>query len=177
MKHLSLIGLIALAAACTAAKPSDAAKPSGTAPVVVATDLTKVKITPPTSSENPVAALPRAVVYKTNVNVDDHVAVSLSGDGKSLLTYPAVTDVGSYSTPIHLSGGWLLDRRGTIGYNTAFLKYTYDDYAALKQTPSVADLLKAVIPGARVINVRHLDISMSEALADTAAVNRLLSQP
>lgn len=121
-------------------------------------------------------ALPKAVIYKTNRNVDAHVAVILTPDRKGLVSFPAPSDVGAFSTPLHLADGWLLDRRGGIGPNTAFLTYTYSEYAALAETPSSDSIISMLMPEATVTEAYRLDMPLNDALADTAAVNRLIAQ-
>lgn len=125
--------------------------------------------------QSPARFMPKAVVYRTNGDYDDKVPVSLSPDGKSLVSYPAPGDVSeALSTPVRLRDGWLLDRRG-IGANTAFLKYSYKEYSALSQAPSPRELLDAIIPGARVTEAYQLPVNASEAAADPAICLRHIS--
>lgn len=119
--------------------------------------------------------MPKAVVYRTNGDYNSKVPVSLSPDGKSLVTYPAPDDVSeALSSPVKLSDGWLLDRRG-IGANTAFLKYTYKEYSELKATPSVSELMDAIIPGAKVAEAYQLPINASEAASDPSVCLKYIS--
>lgn len=119
-------------------------------------------------------ALPRAVIYQTNINVNDNVPVSVSADGNMLVSFPGPSDIGQFSTPISLAAGWLLDRRGGIGQNTRFLTYTYDQYSRLEQLPSVSALLEHIIKDARVTATFQLDMSLQQAVADTAYINDLI---
>lgn len=114
---------------------------------------------------SPVAAMPMAVVYRTSGNYADNVPVTLNAAGDKVVSYPAPTDLTAGSTPVDLGGGFLLDRRG-IGPMTAFTRYTYDEYRAMKNPPSAAELLGAVIPGAVVTEIYRLPITASEAIAD-----------
>lgn len=142
-------------------------------------EVSTTKITGPVSVHRPgtgQTALPRAVIYKTNINVNDHVTITLTPNRNDIVTYPAPSDVGNFSTPIVLKDGWLLDRRGGIGPNTVFLTYTYSEYAALNEAPSRADLMRAIIPEARVIDVYRLDLTLNRALSDTTLVNNIISQ-
>lgn len=135
-----------------------------------------VTATRPIQSEGtPSTMIPKAVIYKTNGNYNDNVPVTLSADGKSLASYPAVTDITAASTPIVVADSWLLDRRG-VSANSVFTSYTYNEYRNLEQTPSPAMLLERIIPGSRVTIMAHLPISINEALNDTAAVNRLIRE-
>lgn len=118
-------------------------------------------------------ALPRAVIYKTNGDYRDNVPVTLSDDGTALVSYPAPTDLTELSTPLPLADGYLLDRRG-VSENTRFTRYTYARYRALPASPAPATLIDSIIPGARVTELRRLDITLQQALGDTAAVNDLI---
>jgi hypothetical protein len=91
-----------------------------------------------------VAALPPIIVYKTRQNYDKNVAVMLSDDKKSIVSYPHPSDVSVNSYPTPLKNGYLLDNRG-IGKNTAFISLTYEEYAALEKVPSIAELYNLII--------------------------------
>lgn len=117
--------------------------------------------------------LPRAVIYKTSGDFDSNVPVTLDAGRTSLVSYPAPTDLTDASTPVRLADGWLLDRRG-ITPTTAFTRWTYDEYAALPAAPSAEAILAAVIPGARVTEIRRLPFYVGEA-TDTEAINRLIT--
>lgn len=118
------------------------------------------------------ATMPRARVYRMNGNYADNVPVGTDGNGR-IISYPAPTDVSAASRPMQLAGGWWLDRRG-VGQHTVFTRFTYEEYAALPQSPSVAQLREAIIPGARVTAVEELPWTLREAVTDTAAVNAWL---
>ena len=118
------------------------------------------------------AAMPRARVYRMNGNYADNVPVGTDGNGR-IISYPAPSDVSAASRPMQLAGGWWLDRRG-VGRHTVFTRFTYEEYAVLPQSPSVAQLREAIIPGARVTAVEELPWTLREAEADTAAVNAWL---
>jgi len=118
--------------------------------------------------------VPRAVVYKTNGDYADHVFVNLASDG-TILSYPAPSDVTASSSGLPV-GSWLLDRRGGIGENSRFLKWTYSEYATLGGVPSKAEILAAIIPDAQVTAVRVLPVSASEAIADPNLVRALLAK-
>lgn len=117
------------------------------------------------------AAIPRARVYRMNGDYADNVPVGT--DNGRIISYPAPTDLSAASKPIQLAGGWWLDRRG-VGRHTVFTRFTYEEYAAMQQAPSVAQLKEAVIPGARVTVVAELPWTLQDAVADTAAVNSWL---
>lgn len=119
-----------------------------------------------------VSVMPKAVAYRMSGDYADRVPVALSADG-TLQSYPAPSDLGPGSTPVALADGWWLDRRG-VGIGSVFTRYSYPEYEALAEAPSPAQLLDAVIPGARVTAVMQLPVTLQEALADTAAVNAFL---
>lgn len=123
-------------------------------------------------SSKPLNTLPKAVIYKMNGDYSQLVPVNLDASGKQLLSYPAPTDLTESSTPISIGNGWYLDRRGGVGKNTAFLKYTYAQYMALPAPPSQAELLSAIDPKATVTEVKVLPITLSQALSDTAVLKQ-----
>lgn len=120
------------------------------------------------------AFLPRAVIYRTNGDYDDRVPVTLDATRTSIVSYPAPTDITSASVPLVLADGWLLDRRGGISVNSAFLDWTYAQYAAMSHTPSIAEIMSHIIPEARVTAIRVLPLTATEALADTARLNTMI---
>lgn len=115
--------------------------------------------------------IPRAVAYRTDGDYADRVPVTLTSTG-TLASYPAPSDVCG-SEPLPLADGYLLDRRG-VGENTVFTRYTYAGYCALSEAPSPEAIMGSIIPGAHVTAIVTLPMTLQEALADTAAVNRYL---
>jgi hypothetical protein len=92
-------------------------------------------------------AMPHVIVYKTRANYRDLVPVMLSKDKKKIVSYPGPGDVktgSGYALPVLLHKGYLLDRRG-VGINTAFLKFTYEQYGNLKTVPSPGELYKMIV--------------------------------
>lgn len=75
---------------------------------------------------------------------------------------------------MQLESGWLLSPVG-VGPQTVFTTYTYDEYRRLSQPPAPEEILKAVIPGSRVTTTMQVPMTLGEALADPAAVDRYLS--
>ena len=119
-------------------------------------------------------AMPFAYIYKTNGDYDNNVVVSYNrGDG-TFISYPAPSDVSSDSSPLQLVDGWLLDRRGGVSDNTAFLRWTYGEYCRLDSTPTLEQLRAAILPDARIIAVQRLDMTTFDAQRDTAAVNKII---
>lgn len=114
---------------------------------------------------NPVAAMPKAVIYKTNGDYANYVPITLNPARTAILSYPGPKDVSAdLSTPLPLANGWMLDRRGGISANTAFLKYTFAQYSGLKSAPTPEELFDKIIPDARVTEVKVLPMSLSQAL-------------
>lgn len=90
---------------------------------------------------------PHAIVYKTRKDFSKLVPVTLSADGKQIVSYPATTDLKAGDKllyPTHLHQGYLLDNKG-IGANTAFLNISYERYAALTSTPSLKQLQRMIL--------------------------------
>lgn len=121
------------------------------------------------------SALPRAVVYKMNGDYINNVPVTVGADGQTIISYPAPTDLTPGSTPLPMDDGYYLDRRG-INANTRFLRFTYEEYRALQQAPSLEQLRSAIIPQARVIDIHRLPITLNEALSDPDQVNKLIKK-
>lgn len=128
----------------------------------------------PTKGGTPSASMiPKAVIYKTNGDYNDLVPVTLNADGTKLISYPAPTDLSENSTPVTLKDGWLLDRRGGIGTNTAFLKYTYKEYMQLSNV-APAEIMKWIVPDAHVTEVKQLPVTINEAMADPQSLNKYI---
>jgi hypothetical protein len=87
------------------------------------------------------------VIYKTNADFYNNVPVMLNDAKTDIVSYPDIVDVfynGKLAYPTRLENGYLLDNRG-ISKNTAFLKYTYEEYSKLSATPTKEELLKMII--------------------------------
>ncbi len=122
----------------------------------------------------PARALPKAVIYRTNGDYNNNVPVNLNDLRTALVSYPAPTDISSHSAPVGIGEGWLFDRRGGVGVNTAFLSYTYAEYSALKSVPSQAELLKAVIPGSGVTQCILTPVPLAEAMANPDVLKKYI---
>lgn len=122
-------------------------------------------------NRNSAKALPLAVIYRTRADYNNLVPVTLSADGQKITSYPAPTDVNpATSTPLALHDGYLLDRRGISQY-TAFLDYTYEQYAALPTAPPVDTLLAHIRDRQPLTALVRLPIHVQEATSDLNAVN------
>ena len=94
-----------------------------------------------------VKAAPGALVFKTRKDYSNHVAVILSDDKKTIVSYPDPKDItkeNNYLRPTKLKKGYLLDNRG-VGPNVAYLKMTCAQYAALPKPPSLNALMNMII--------------------------------
>ena len=91
---------------------------------------------------------PPTIVYKTNADYYNHVPVLLSLDKKEIIGYPHPSDIkfgeDGFQLATRLIDGYLLDNRG-IWINVAFLKYTYKEYAELKELPTLDELYGSII--------------------------------
>lgn len=121
-----------------------------------------------------VSALPRAVIYKTTGDYYDNVPVGMDATGTRVVSYPAPSDLivgGQLAKPVRLKDGYLLDRRG-VTERTAFLDYTYEDYAALPAAPSPHELERHIVarhPFTEMYYVEHRgygDIDYYNAFVD-----------
>lgn len=161
------------APADSAAAPA-AVPPSGV-PAPVSADAAVTALVPITSmpiSSAP-SMLPKAILYKTSGDYLNNVPVQIAADG-SLIGFPAPTDIPADARPVVLAKGWILSPIG-VSTNSVFTKWTLDEYRALKECPTPAEILKAIIPGAKVTITIQAPMTLPEALADTAAVNRFLT--
>lgn len=123
----------------------------------------------PAIVEKSAAAIPKALVYKTSGDFNNHVFILMDEAG-NVISYPAPSDVSSASAPLLLADGWLLDRRG-VAENAVFLTYTWEQFHNLPSTPSLPELKSHIISGARVTQVLQLPCTLAQAEADTSAVN------
>jgi hypothetical protein len=112
---------------------------------------------------------PQAIIYKTSDNYFYNLPVQVKADG-TLLSFPAPQDVCVDPEPIELTDGWLISPIGVTA-NSVFTTYLLGDYRELTTVPTVAEIQKAIIPGAKVTMTMELPMTPSEALNDTAAVN------
>lgn len=99
-------------------------------------------------SENSVSIPgPGVIIYQTTSNYNDNVPVILNNTKTEIISYPGIMDIrhaDGFPLPTLLDNGFLLDNRG-INENVAFLKYTYQEYASLKETPKPDELFNLII--------------------------------
>ena len=120
--------------------------------IVVACSNSKVNKTKQVESKKeevnvPTKAGPQVIIYKTKADYFNNVPVTLSDDKSKIVSYPGIKDIfykGDLAYPTKLNNGFLLDNRG-IDNNTAFLKYTYEQYSKLEATPTSDELLANIL--------------------------------
>jgi len=87
------------------------------------------------------------IIYKTRLNHDKLVPVTLNNEKNAVISFPAPTDLffkGELALPVKLRDGFLLDLRG-ISANTVFTSYTYETYSQMESPPPPQELLRNVI--------------------------------
>lgn len=171
MKAYSITS-IAIAAASLCAAACSSTKTAADAPTPITPPQT---ITKNTIGGKPASAMPKAVAYRTNGDFIHNVPITLSADRKQIISYPAPSDLSASSFPVQLNDGYLLDRRG-ISANTAFTKYTYDEYSRMSMAPSLKELKEAIIGGAEVVEIVVLPMTLSQALDDIPSCNTLVKE-
>lgn len=153
---------------CTSVKPKEG-NPSNTK--VVSGKGVHGRIIPP--QNNAVNALPKAHIYRMNGDYAQNVPIQINASGQ-IISFPDPRDLSITSEPIKLSDGWWLDRRG-VGLSTAFTKYTYQQYMALKEPPSIQQLKNSIIPEARITEIAVLPFTPEQAQKQIANVEALIS--
>lgn len=153
-----MMGIVGMSTACSSQKAADADSP----------------ITKPIVGVRNNSFIPKGLLYTTNGNYNSLVAITLNESRTQVMSYPAPTDVSEASAPLIIDG-YLLDRRGAISFNTAFISMTYTEYSRLPQAPSQSELLKMVIPEARVTELITLPIPAFQAISQPAEVARIIS--
>lgn len=101
---------------------------------------------------------PKAIIYKTKADYFDKVPIFLSEDKKTITGFPHPKDLmkgEKYSLPTPLIKGFLLDNRG-IGQNTAFLKYSYDEYSKLNKAPNLEKLYDMILDPDPLLEIYEL---------------------
>lgn len=118
-----------------------------------------------------VMATAPVIIYKTHKDYHQYVPVTLSADKSAIVSYPDIKDVFYKDTlayPTRLAKGFWLDNRG-IGPNTAFLKFTYEEYSQLKATPTPDMLLQNILETDPFKEIYKLSCER-----DTAEINKII---
>lgn len=96
---------------------------------------------------NPSSTSPVVYVYKMKADYSQRVPVLMNEERTRIVSYPAPVDLkqgSEFRLPTPLIEGYWLDNKG-ISFNTAFLSYTYEEYAALKEAPSMDELMNSIL--------------------------------
>lgn len=83
------------------------------------------------------------ILYKTKKNYTDNVFITLNESKTKIISYPHPKDLVNRE-PLKLSNDYLLDKKG-ISKNSVFTKFTYEQYLALEEVPSIEELYEAII--------------------------------
>lgn len=168
---LPLAALSLMAASCASGGNSARAAAGGNGSAAPAESL-PVMMKPAPRPSSGAAVMPKAVLYKTSGDYLANVPVQLNDDG-TLLSYPSPSDIPAGERPVVLAQGWILNPVG-VSSRSVFTRWSYDAYRALPQAPSPAEVLDSVIPDSKVVATLQAPVTLREALADTAAVNRFI---
>lgn len=93
------------------------------------------------------AAMPHVIIYKMKNDYSRNVPVTMDASRRRIVAYPAPSDLrrgDGLALPAPLVRGYWLDNRG-VGERTAFLSYTYEEYARLDSAPPMAELMAAIV--------------------------------
>jgi hypothetical protein len=120
---------------------------------------------------------PPTIVYKTKHDYADKVAVTLNEDKTSITAYPHPVDIakrGSQVKPTQLASGYLLDNQG-INERVAFTSYTFEEYAALKEVPTLAELQAHIIDKDPLLEMCHCG-NRNQYSAIETDMNKIITQ-
>ena len=88
----------------------------------------------------------QAVIYKTRKDYSKYVPVKMNSDKTKIVSYPSPKDIfynGKLAFPVKLRDGYWLDNRG-ITSNSVFTNITYEEYAKLKDAPSLSEMIEGI---------------------------------
>jgi len=143
----------------------------------------KEVLDPASDASSGAADIPHVLVYRTKGDYRELVPVTLSADRSRIVAYPHPKDLKGaegLAVPIDLGKGYLLDRRG-IGLNSAFLKMSYADYAALDQAPALVDMTAMIADNDPLVELcdcgprtayKDVPTEVSKIVADGALAER-----
>lgn len=141
MKNLFLLSLSFLfSVMVVSCRTSKIVADGSTSASVVVTENASV----PAVAGRPLSMRRPIMIYRTKADYSSLVPITLDADHNSISNYPDPVDVGPFSAPLQLNGGYLFDRRG-IGANTAYTSYTYEAFHALSRVPSVSDFESRIV--------------------------------
>lgn len=114
------------------------------------------------------AFIPKATAFRMSGAYADKVAVTLDNAG-NLVYYPAPGDITKASVPSYLGNGWWLNNQG-ISANSVFTSWSFDEYAALKEVPSIKDIKAHIIPGAHVTQFFRTTVPVTKVSDNLAKI-------
>lgn len=92
------------------------------------------------TKEMKTSALPNVFIYKTKNDYSNQIAVTMDEAKEEIISYPDPSDIDpETSKPVQLGNGYLLDNQG-INFNSVFIDYTFEEYAALNKPPSISEM-------------------------------------
>lgn len=87
------------------------------------------------------------IIYKTTKDYSKNLPLVMNDAKDKIVSYPDVSDVskrGEITTAIQLREKFLLDEFG-LSKNSVYTSYTYEEYAKLKETPRIEELMNSII--------------------------------
>lgn len=117
---------------------------------------------------------PKAIIYKTKADYFDKVPILLSDDKSTIMGFPDPKDLvkgDNYSLPTPLIKGYLLDNRG-LNPNTAFLKYSYNEYVKLDKPPSIERLYDMILDSNPMLEI--YDFGQRSDFKDLNEINSII---
>lgn len=154
---------LSLTASCSVSKDSAQSASTGGSAVGWSGDGPVINAAPVngrvlTGNNRPSSVVAKTHIYKTNGDYADRVPVTLNSQRNVLVSFPAPSDVRG-AAPVALADGFLLDRRG-VGPNTAFTRWTYEEYSKMETVPSPAEIMDNLIPGAAVTEIYEMPFAV-----------------
>lgn len=119
--------------------------------------------------------MPKATAFRMSGPYADRVAVTVNPATGELSYFPAPGDITDESLPIYLGDGWWLNRQG-LGAGSVFTSWTMKEYAALKQTPSAAEIKAHIIPGAAVTDFKVTSVPLTKAMSELQTIRTEVSR-
>ncbi len=124
-------------------------------------------------TNNPAMMIPHPpiIIYKTKKDYSKNVPITLSADKTTIVSFPDIGDVyynEDLAYPTKLARGFWLDNRG-ISVNSAFIKFTYEEFSQLSETPSPEILFDRIIE-----NDPFKEMYEMTCDRDTSEINKLI---
>ncbi|MCM1356011.1 MAG: hypothetical protein NC212_06370 [Staphylococcus sp.] len=112
---------------------------------------------------------PSIQIYKLNGDYAHLVTVMLDENRQHVVALPGIK--GSLNKrPVELSNGFYLNGWGIVGYMTGFTNWTYDEYLALPDIPTVDEIERNIVRDARVVEIYKMPIDVNQS--ETEIINQ-----